>query len=389
MSIHLPGFQTVSSFTGPKMALKPAKAGIKTTMSFQAPNRPSGPKASQPGPTKLTPNASGTEDSFKASKNGPKLAIIDDFKTPFDPAFVKQPNRFLMETPGNGWVTHGDIVEAHAKKAQHGIQIVRLETPRVRSLNIHSFGRYQADLPGALKIMKKRLETDRSIDAINISFGLPIPIKRLKKDLNLPDLNAQNIRKYRDVILENFDKIQFSRPLFGIKALSPTENHKRTYIREAMQLLEEIAKIKPVYLSAGNAGPDQFNILSLVKGVKSVGALNNDLSVASYSGNNGLVAYWAQVNQRFAPVTGKNGKLLGITLKEEPSEPINPGFIPTERLQMNPLGAGKWFNGLTGATINPKTLHGTSYAAPQVAAQKAHQIFWLKKLMGLERHQTP
>ena len=382
MGLRLTGFQTMAYISTPKTVSKPAKPGRPIAQALNKTDPDNRRQAKQTDTAMRFRRATTTSsagDSFTPKKTAPLLAIIDDFESPAEAALVKNPHPLLREARTNGWVSHGDIVEAHAKMAQPGVQIIRVETPRIRSLDLHTLGKHQADLPGALKMLQKRLETDTRIDAINISFGLSIPIQRLKTDLNLPDLKAHNIRKYREVILKNIDQIQFAPPILGIKGLSLKERHQKAYIREVMTLLEDIARKKPVYISAGNMGPEQINILSLVKGVKTVGAINDVRTVAPYSSNSSLVSHWAKANQRFAPIKDNNGILTGLTLM-----PGNGGFIPRERLQMRHWVVGGWPTGLKGASINSKLLHGTSFASPQVAANQARQIFWLRKFLGIQ-----
>lgn len=159
----------------------------------------------------------------KQAKQGPLLAIIDDYETGLKPAFVKKPtltSRLLLEAPDNGLVSHGHIVEAHAKTANPNIQIYRIQTPHLYRKDLLKLGQKYPDIPTALRKLKKELETNSSINAINLSFGLAIPIQRLQEDLGLPDLTAENIQRYRKTILKNFDKIQFTPPVLGIKGLN-------------------------------------------------------------------------------------------------------------------------------------------------------------------------
>lgn len=167
-----------------------------------------------------------------------------------------------------------------------------------------------------------------------------------------------------------------------------------------MKLLGEIAQKRAVYVSAGNTGKDNINILSLVPGVKTVGALNEKSGVTEYSGNNGLVSHWAQATKRFLPVKDKKDQLAGLTLNDmqNPQRVALNGsrevLIPLESVKMRPWGQGKWHSGLKNAGIMNQPLHGTSYTSPQVAAKKAEKIYQLRSFLGLGQpskltHSTP
>jgi hypothetical protein len=386
-----PGIYSMNASHLPKRSFKPSLTGaLKADYAISV--------TRQPFPTALKIEAKKQPiraDQFLCSptqkKSGPLLAIVDDFETGSIPAFVKKSTpmtRLLLEAPTNGLVSHGHIVEAHAKIANPDIQIYRVQTPQTRNMALQALGKTHSDIPAALRMLNKTLETDNSIDAINLSYGLAMPIKRFQEDLNLPGLNANNIHLYRDTILKNFDKLQFSPPVLGIKGLHWPDNGKKKYIQEAMQLLGEIAKKKTVYISAGNSGETNINILSLVKGVKTVGALNVESGVAKYSANNGFVRDWAKATQRFLPVKNQAGKLDGLTLNEVDKAPrvsLNSDDIlfSMDNIQMRPWGKGKWHEGLKDAGILTHPLNGTSFAAPQVAAKKAQKIHWLRKALGL------
>ncbi|WP_373532120.1 hypothetical protein [Vampirovibrio sp.] len=365
----------VQPANGPFYA-KPAQASLKTGKAQASPKAETDRQA-KPYPPKA----------------GPLLAIIDDYQTGLIPAFVKKPtpsSKLLLEAPTNGLASHGHVVEAHAKITSPNIRIERIQAPLKKN-----WGKQETDIVEALQILNRRLETDKSIDAINLSFGLALPIERIQQDLNLPELNAQNIHRHRERILKEFDQIQFSPPLLGIKGLHLWGEGQKKYIQKAMALLSEIARKKPVFVSAGNAGKDNINVLSLVKGVHSVGAGGIKPGLADYSADNSLIRHWAKATKRFIPIKNEQGQLMGLTLDDinHPKKGSrNHGqevLIPLNALKMRPCGQGKWVNGLERAGIMNSVLSGTSFTSSQVAAQKAQQIHRNRKLFGFTPQNKP
>lgn len=307
----------------------------------------------------------------QAAPDGPILAIVDDHQKGRVPAFVKPKtllNLLRLEAPINGYIPHGKVVEANAKLIAPNLRIHRVQVPN------NPFQNGGWNVKTALKQLKKDLDAGLEIDAVNMSFGTSIPIERLRQDLKLPELTAQNIHKYRTHILKNFDRIQFRSDLeIATLGLVDRGNVKR-YVKETIDLVEQIAERKPVYLAAGNDGPNYVNLLSLAKGVITVGAVDAKDRATPYSGNNGLITKWAKVDKRFIPVYDTEKKqLAGLTLHEADSlkkrallaeqEPL----IPMDAVQMRVLG--KWWHGLKDAGIRNDVITGTSYAAPQVAAK--------------------
>ncbi len=315
------------------------------------------------------------------------LGIVDDFKTPTIPVFVKKPtllSRLRLEHPLNGYATHGQVVEAHARMVDPTLTIHRVQVP-------YDYVKRQWDMRAALTETKRQLDNGKVMDAINLSFGVSIPIESLQQDLKLPALTANNIHQYRDTILENFHKVKINRAQ-ELATLGLTGRKNRKYIKDCVDLLEAMAEKVPVFISSGNSGPNEINLMNLARGTVGVGAtgarqesasseklkpVRFTSGVAEYSAKNGLVTQWGQATKRFIPVKDEKGQLVGLTLHDVNSR--RKVAYTREREVLIPLNAlhfrkiGGWWEGLKDAGIRNHPLTGTSFASPQVAAKVANQ----------------
>lgn len=319
---------------------------------------------------------------------GATLAIVDDYQGSGIPAFVKKLTllgRLMMESSTNGFVSHGHIVEAHARLSNPDINIYRVQVPYQTRL-----GQTFYDVRTALRVLKKDLDTGKPIDAVNLSFGLSIPLERIRKDLKLPNLTAENLPLYRETILKEMKNIKLDK-LPELSGLGFLKRGQKSYLQDTITLLEQIAQKTPIYLSAGNDGKDCLNLFSLAKGVTTVGATDTEPGVAEYSGKNGFVRKWAQATRRLLPIKTRDGKLAGFALTQD-NHPKRFAYV-SNRQVLIPLDAlrmrwwGRWWAGLKGAFVVNYRLSGTSFAAPQVAARQAQHLHRLRHLLGRKQSQ--
>lgn len=319
---------------------------------------------------------------------GAILAIVDDYQGSGIPAFAKKRSllgRLMMESPTNGFVSHGHIVEAHARMSTPDINIYRVQVPYHTRLGQTFF-----DVRTALRGLKQDLDTGKPIDAVNLSFGLSIPLERIRKDLKIPELTAENLPLYRDTILKEMKNIKLD-TLPELSGLGFLKRGQKTYLQDTIALLEQIAQKTPIYLSAGNDGINYVNLFSLAKGVTTVGATGTESGATEYSGKNGLVQKWAQATRRLLPIKTRDGQLAGFALTRD-NHPKRFAYttnrrvlIPADALKMR--WWGRWWAGLKGAFVVNCALSGTSFAAPQVAARQAQRFHRLRQLLGMKQSQ--
>ncbi len=310
---------------------------------------------------------------------GGNLAIVDDFTRKGISITVPEQAHQLKAR-----ASHGQVVEAHARLIDPDLQIHRVQVP------YHPLKR-QWDIRAALLALERDLEQGQNIDSANLSFGESVPIAGLKQDFRLPDLSADNLDQYRDLMVRDFHKVKInrSRELASLGLIGP---RNRAYIKDCVDTIERIAaRDIPVFVAAGNAGPKKVNLLSFAKGATAVGAIGmqgfesdfktntgqSTAGKAKYSANNALVTQWAKSTNHFIPVLDEQGRVLGFTLSDVHSrkQAISNGkgkiLLPLEMLSTQVVG-GRWTDSHKKRMPNAP-IWGTSFASPQVAAKVASQ----------------
>ncbi len=207
-------------------------------------------------------------------------------------------------------------------------------------------------------------------DALSLSLGWQVPIARIRQDLNLPDLSEPTLPAYRAQLLKHFYQIRF----VGLPRWVPVEwvmRPVKQYVLDCIRMLGIIAKRVPVFVSAGNHGPESLNLLLLAQGVQGVGAVASKGLRAEYSGRNAWVNHWARVNKKFVPVFGPNdtheGFALqkGTTRKRWVQSSHVPWILPRKRILMRDSHPIDW----RVETWQSVEMKGVSCAVPQVAAR--------------------
>lgn len=187
-----------------------------------------------------------------------KPANIDD--TPQEPAGGR-PQRLL----------HGDVVAAIAEASHPGAIAYQTDPVfNVRSL-VSDFRRLANDIEAG-RIPKPA--------AIVSSIVLPV---------DLAQVNA------RLEIARPFDQSSIlSRRRELLAALSQAHSPQNPYAEIDEQMARLSAAGVPVFVAAGNTGPDQIiNALALSDGVFAVGALDRDGAKTAYTSAPGLVSIWS------------------------------------------------------------------------------------------------
>lgn len=333
------------------------------------------------------------------------LAIVDDFRRKSASLFRQKHNE---ERIPNCFVSHGDMVEAHARLVAPQLPIFNYQAVIINP----EFRGHHMYVNRPLRELLDDITSDkRNIKAVCLSAANPVPIEQLREDLGLPQLTPENLMNYRDEIARNFDKLHLEKLpecKVEMQELGISPERYRRYLRTTLHLLQEIGKHAPVYVGAGNNGPGWFNLLLLAKGTIGVGALTADGQPWAESGVAG-VQEWAEIGKIAFPQLCAKGKLKGMHLipyeeylhvLEQVADSVRHGKNPRElealagKFHILSQRVSMWnFNDLQPdaqgescpveyrptdfnpeewpKVFLPNPLRGTSCAAPQAAARKA------------------
>lgn len=172
-------------------------------------------------------------------------------------------------------------------------------------------------------------------DALNLSEDISLPFATLST-VTGKKITPENISQYKAEI-ENL--------------ILSDDSGAMGDLRGILQKLDKISShgVK-IYISAGNEGKNNFNLLSLAKNVKSVGALDRWGSKASYSADNSLVNSWACGSSDVKKIKDSKGK-IGFDFTGDGSVDVYETeiFFPSKK-------------------PNPYGLYGTSYSSPRALA---------------------
>lgn len=191
------------------------------------------------------------------------IAVVDDF------------------TPGQPQA-HGRLVAGVIQARQPQWQIIPFHVQRTMGPNGPFY-----HIANALKSVQERLQGGLKLDALNLSMGdtLPLPEQPASAQAILNTLQQQ--------------------PAQG--PLSRFENTPTAIALEGVSTLSEIASRHkvPVFVAAGNEGPQKLNVYLLAQGVQGVGAKEAQGSPWPESGNNPWVHQWENAVQESRLETGE------------------------------------------------------------------------------------
>lgn len=291
------------------------------------------------------------------------LAVVDDFEDKRHALFSVNKDGKLQPA---GLVSHGEMVEAYAKLVHPRLEIKRYQVQKTERPG-------QANIIPALQAVYRDIRDGEAIDAVNVSFAIPVPFQRLKEDLSLPTLTPDNVKHFRRAIQRRLHMLKPEKVADpGIRELLG-ENWDRTVktVKTQLHVLKELGKRVPVYLPAGNHGPDVFNLLSLAPHVITVGALSPSGKRARYSGNNSLVSQWETVGYPVIPkMYGKRLRGFGFKVPLKP-ESIRQISFPAHAVLFPDRELRKHWGVLPLQNRQMHAPYGTSFAAPQAAAKAA------------------
>lgn len=256
------------------------------------------------------------------------VAIVDNFSPSF--AFNMSDESVFLNPDYKSTITHGQIVR---RFIEEGLPDAKIKQFNTRS----SYGKaltksINTQLGAVLEDITKKGE---KYDVLNLSKDISIPFSTISAVMN-EKITAKNISQHRAEI-ENL--------------ILSDDSGAMGDIREILQKLDKISSYGvKIYISAGNEGKNNFNLLSLAKDVKNVGALDRWGSKASYSADNSLVNSWACGSSDVKKIRDARGK-IGFDFTGDGSVDVCETEILSPSKKPNPYG-----------------LYGTSYSSPRLLA---------------------
>lgn len=301
--------------------------------------------------------------------NGPKVAVIDNFG---DKVFPIDPYDKSSD------MTHGSAVESYIKKECPNANIKQMGkfNPTTQSEINEFFKKTKKDWDGAspeakilfgegtegflknpsrlkhmfnstpsLNKLNQSINQGEKIDAVNISATIGVRIDDLAKVTGLP-LTRDNLKAYNNEVRNWFKETKIHDLQWPDKNLRSVENITQKGV--------------PVFIAAGNDGPDYVNLYSFAKGVTIVGALKeDDKTKTPYSGDNSLVSGWARGDYPITQVKNQDGK-IGYDINADNKIDIPEENVTGHKTQDLQL-------------VNSITLIGTSNASPAFTGKYLRQ----------------
>lgn len=230
-----------------------------------------------PAATRTLPGPAGASDPV-ARLCGSKdpVLIVDNFVSEGVPPAI--------DADGDGApdLEHGDVIEALYRAGGVPTRAWNLKGRRDIPHVAETFGRiHRLVASGRLRIA-----------AINLSHTVEVPWQGLNDDLRLETpATPDNIASRR---------VELARAVAELMARNDSSGFAD--LKTAAGRLAALGV--PIFVSAGNQTPAKVNLLGLLPGVVSVGALKRDGSKAAFSADNSLVTGWALGEHVFRRVPG-------------------------------------------------------------------------------------
>lgn len=241
------------------------------------------------------------------SKRDP-VVIVDTFVSGSVPPAI--------DADGDGRldVEHGDVI--NALYAAGGFPVQRIDLKGER--NIPHVAEVFDSLASEVASGRRR------VSAVNLSHTVEVTWTGLNADLALGEpVTPENALARRAELAEAVAKMMDRNDSPGFRNLS-----------NAIGRLTALGV--PVFVAAGNHTPDKINMLGLLPGVVSVGALNRRGGKAAFSGDSTLVEVWALGEHVFSRVAG-GMDVDGDGRADLPSSLLSGGPMIASRFAGRPL----------------------------------------------------
>jgi hypothetical protein len=291
-------------------------------------NGPGTQPAPQPGVTPA-PQPTGS---------GPNVLVID--QTSLATAGID------LDGDGRSDRAHGTIVSDFIRSGLPNANVSNLEIPDYEP----------ATLTNLFNNVSSRIDGGERFNAINFSQQTFHNFNELAQVTGLP-VNQQNIGQMKDQVRDRLFMLAQNPGATG----QPRELvEKFTRWVPVIQSMDQMAaRGVPLYVAAGNDGPNQINLFTLAQGARVVGALDANGRFADYSANNSLINETELGNNPIVALSNRAGQIVGVDFTGD--RRVDAG--------VNELSGG-------GRNIDTsRQVTGTSFAAPRALADDLSRQF--------------
>ncbi len=245
------------------------------------------------------------------SKRDP-VVIVDTFVSGSIPGAID------ADGDGRPDIEHGDVINALYTAAGFRVQRADLKGER----NIPHVAEVFEQIASEVASGRRRAA------AVNLSHTVEVTWAGLNADLALQrPVTPENVRSRRAELAEAVAKMMDRNDSPGFRSLS-----------DALGRLTALGV--PVFVAAGNHTPDKVNLLGLLPGVVSVGALNRGGGKAAFSADSALVEVWAAGEHVFRRVAG-GVDVDGDGRPDLPASTLSGGPMIASRFAGRPLSEKK------------------------------------------------
>ncbi|MBY0404937.1 MAG: hypothetical protein K2X66_13640 [Cyanobacteria bacterium] len=249
---------------------------------------------------------SSTSSGRSRRGDGPTVAFVDNISP-------NSKGKIDIDGDGVGDLSHGAVSAMYLKSKMPGARVLMENSegdPR-EAIN-NNYDAIQVGCEGRINAFNRlsaKVRKGQKLDAVNFSVATSgTTMKELAQVTGLP-LTPANAKQYENEIRA---KLSGLAERLDSGTLSETQ-YKYGYFWKVIQSMERLtSQGVPIYLAAGNEGPEHINMYSLARGTKTVGAVNAKGEKTSYSSDsqfNPFITSFAQgdYNVRHVQHGGQSG----------------------------------------------------------------------------------
>lgn len=279
-------------------------------------------------PVANTQSTGGQSAPIQANGSGPSIVVIDQTSA--------SSSGIDLDGDGVRDRSHGEVVN----------DFIRSQIPNANISNVEIPNYEPATLTGLFNSVSAQVDQGQRVDAVNFSQQTFNSIRELAQVTGLP-LNNDNLAQFKPQIKATL------RQYAQNPAAAPAGAERFTQWLSTIDAMEGLAsRGVPVYVAAGNDGPDQINMFALADGAVVVGARDANGNRTSYTADNSLVTRAAVGDNAITPLVNGQGAFVGVDYTGD--RIVNAG--------VSQLTTG-------GPPRDPnRQVTGTSFAAPKILA---------------------
>jgi len=256
----------------------------------------------------------------------PEIVVVDSF------------NRKITDINGDGIpdLSHGKFCKTVIKSVLPKAHVTNY---RVAGYKGHTGDENMSSVVANFHKIAEKIKNGGKVDAVNFSFGIVKTFDELSKYLKT-NITRQNVNEHVEEIKNWLQTLNKPENKGLVKEFD--SNHQGIKdIHKAISSIEEVtSQGVPVYIGAGNSGPESFNLYTLANKSISVKAMNGDKvnsKVLDFSCDNSVSKRGARGIYFPIKVVAPSGKVKGYKISEN-----SKLIIKARELSKRPLVVDKF-----------------------------------------------